>query len=438
MSGTSALDRGQRAALRLITKAGSLPVLKNPEVRERVERALHRGTAGAAKAQVAAGRAFVKATRAGKPARTGPRPSSGLFDLTPTEDQAMLQAAAKELAEEVIRPAGKQADSECAVPAEVRAAAVEMGLGLIGVPAELDGIAEENPAVATCLVLEELARGDMGIAVGLMAGGAVATAIARYGTSDQQATFLPHLTNEDPALAAVAIQESQPLFDPFALRTTADLDEGTLHLNGTKALVPQATSAELFVIGAMVDDVPRLVIVPAGADGVVVESDPAMGLRAAATGRVSFTDVRVPEDHVLGTADDYRDAVRRARLAWAACAVGSAQAVLDQVIPYVKDRTAFGEPIGHRQSVAFIISDIAIELDALRLTVWRAAARLDSDKDATELIAKARQLTSRHAAWIGSNGVQLLGGHGFVKEWDNERWFRDLRGAGMLEGSLLV
>lgn len=443
MSGTSALDRGQRAALRLITKAGALPVLKNPEVREKVERALRRGTGGAAKAQLAVGRAFVWARGSGSPARTQPRPSGSLFDLTPTDDQAMLRAAARELADEVIRPAGKQADSECAVPAEVRAAAVEMGLGLIGVPAELGGIAEENPAVATCLVLEELARGDMGIAAGLMATGAVATAIARYGTSDQQATFLPHLTNEEPAAAALAIQEPQPLFDPFALRTSANLVDGLLHLNGTKALVPQATSAELFLVAAMVDEVPLLLIVAAGTDGVTVESDPAMGMRAAATGRVTFTDVQVEEDHVLGTAEDYRDVVRRARLAWAACAVGSAQAVLDQVIPYVKDRTAFTEPIGHRQGVAFIVSDIAIELESLRLTVWRAAALLDSagtvrGADATELIAKARQLASRHAAWIGSNGVQLLGGHGFVTEWDNERWFRDLRGAGMLEGCLLV
>lgn len=438
MADTSILDRGQRAGLRLIAKAGSLPLLQNDEVRKRLERLLHRAASTGFRAQVAVGRSFAKKTGSGAPTRTAPRAPRKLFDLTPTEDQAMLQAAARDLADEVIRPAGKQADDERAVPAEVRAAAIEMGLGLIGVPAELDGIAEEHPAVATCLVLEELARGDMGIAVALMASGSVATAIARYGTADQQATYLPHLTDDEPVVAAIAIQEPQPLFDPYALRTTATRDGDSLVINGAKALVAQATSAELLLVGVVVDDEPRLLIVPAGTPGVSVEDDPAMGIRAAGTGRILLEDCVVPAENLLGTADDYRDAVRRGRLAWAACAVGTAQAVLDQVIPYVKERTAFGEPIGQRQAVAFAISDIAIELDAARLTVWKAAARLDSGRDAGQAIAEARQLVATHGVQIGSDAVQLLGGHGFVKEWDNERWYRDLRGAGLLEGTLIV
>jgi len=406
-------------------------------VRGRVERILHRSASGGFRAQAAVGRRF--ATRAGRgdPARTTPRVARGLFDLTPTEDQAMLRAAARELADEVIRPAGKQADADRRVPDDVRAAAAEMGLGLIGVPTELDGIAEEHPAVTTALVLEELARGDMGIAAALMAGGSVATAIARYGTSGQQATYLPHLTRSDPVAAVLTLQEPQPLFDPLRLRTVA-VQGDTLLVTGTKALVPLAASAELFIVGAMVDDEPRLVIVPATTSGVTIEDDPAMGIRAAATGRVVLTGAEVPVESLLGTAEDYRDAVRRGRLAWAACAVGTAQAALDQLIPYVKERKAFGAPIAHRQAVAFTISDIAVELEALRLVVWKAAARLDAGLDAARTIAEARSLAVTHGAWIGSSAVQLLGGHGFVKEWDNERWYRDLRGAGLLEGTLLV
>jgi Acyl-CoA dehydrogenases len=104
----------------------------------------------------------------------------------------------------------------------------------------------------------------------------------------------------------------------------------------------------------------------------------------------------------------------------------------------VLTREAFGEPIAHRQAVAFTVADIAIELAGLRLVVWRAASRLDQGRDAARLIAHARQLTATHAAQIGSHAVQLLGGHGFVKEFDNERWYRDLRGAGVLEGVLLT
>jgi alkylation response protein AidB-like acyl-CoA dehydrogenase len=199
-----------------------------------------------------------------------------------------------------------------------------------------------------------------------------------------------------------------------------------------------------------------------------------MGLRAARTGRLALDGVVVPADNLLGTAQDHLDVVRRARLAWAAAACGTAQGALDQLVPYVLQRHAFGEPIAHRQAVAFALSDIAIELAGLRLVVWRAAARLDrgshpsdtsdpsetlgpggtgdprdprenrgsagrGDPDGTaQLVAHARRLTATHAAQIGSQAVQLLGGHGFVKEFDNERWFRDLRGAGVLEGVLLI
>ena len=438
MTGTSILDRGRRAGLRLLTRAGSLQVLQDDDVRARVGRVLRRTTAGGVRAQVAVGRRFAPRAGRGAPTRTTPRASAGMFDLTLTEDQAMLRAAARELADAVIRPAGRQADTDRGVPGPVEAAAREMALGLLGVPTALGGVAEEHPAVTTVLVLEELARGDMGIAVALMATGSAATAVARHGTADQQATYLPHLTGADPAPAVIAVQEPHPLFDPRRPRTHAVRQGDTLVLTGVKALVPLAASAELLVIGAVVDGSPRLVLVPASTPGVSVEDDPAMGLRAAATGRVVLTGATVPAENLLGSAQDYLDVVRRSRLAWAACAVGTAQAALDQLVPYVTTRHAFGEPIAHRQAVAFTVADIAIELEALRLTVWKAAARLDSGRDAARTIAEARALTATHGSRIGSSAVQLLGGHGFVREWDNERWYRDLRGAGLLEGALLV
>ncbi|WP_433955163.1 acyl-CoA dehydrogenase family protein [Janibacter indicus] len=332
-------------------------------------------------------------------------------------------------------PAAATADAERAVPAEVRTAAAEVGLHLVGVPAELDGIAEERSAVTGAIVLEELARGDMGIATAIMAPAAVATAIAAYGDADQQATYLPEFTGETPPTAALALHEPQPLFDPFALRTTGRVEGDEIVLDGVKAIVPGAEAADLFIVSAAIDGASRLVIVKPGTEGVT-EDDPAMGVRAAKTARLHLEGARVAKSDLLGTAEDHADAVRRARLAWAAAAVGTSQAVLDHVSEYVKERKAFGEPIGYRQAVAFTVSDIAIELAGLRLVVWKAAARLDRGEDASAEIAQVRSLVSRHATWIGSSGVQLLGGHGFVKEFDNERWYRDLRGAGVLEGTL--
>ena len=436
---STAADRGQRLGLRLIAKTGGLPVMADPKVRARVERILGRSAHSGFRAQVAVGRAFARVRGAGPAARPGPTRRRGVYDLTPTEDQQMLQEAARELADEVIRPAGGRADADRAVPDDVRRAMHEMGLALIGVPEELGGIAEERSAVTGVLVLEQLARGDMGIAVAQMATASVAAALALYGDADQQATYLPHFTGDEPvAAAALALQEPQVLFDPLSLTTTAVAQGDSLVLNGTKALVANAETAELFVVSAMVDGRARLVLVERASGGITIEDDPAMGVRAARTGRIVLEDVTVPRSNLLGTADDHRDAVRRARVAWAAAACGTGRAVLEQVTGYVRERRAFGEPIGQRQAVAFLVADIAIELEGLRLATLKAAARLDAGIDATQLVGEVRALTCTHATAIGSHAVQLLGGHGFVKDFDNERWFRDLRGAGVLEGTLLV
>ncbi|HZO06935.1 MAG TPA: acyl-CoA dehydrogenase family protein, partial [Solirubrobacterales bacterium] len=117
---------------------------------------------------------------------------------------------------------------------------------------------------------------------------------------------------------------------------------------------------------------------------------------------------------------------------------GGARAVLDYVIPYCNDRKAFGEPITHRQSVAFLIADLAIELEGMRLLVHRAAALADHGRPISREAGLVRVQCTAKAMKAGTDGVQLLGGHGFVKEHPVERWYRDLRAAGVMEGALLV
>ena len=143
---------------------------------------------------------------------------------------------------------------------------------------------------------------------------------------------------------------------------------------------------------------------------------------------------------MLGETDGttYAECVRLSRLAWCALAVGTGQAVLDYVTPYVKEREAFGEPIAHRQSVAFMVANIAIELQAMRLLTYKAAGRAAAGKDFAREVALARKLCAEKGMQIGLDGVQLLGGHGFVKEHPVERWYRDLRAIGVMEGSVLV
>ncbi len=134
----------------------------------------------------------------------------------------------------------------------------------------------------------------------------------------------------------------------------------------------------------------------------------------------------------------FADVVRLSRLGWAALAAGSGKAVLDYVIPYVNERHAFGEPISHRQGVAFQVSDIAVELESMRLVLLKAAARAEQGKLYAREAALARKLATDKGMHIGSTGVQLLGGHGYITEHPVERWYRDLRAVGVLEGVVLL
>jgi alkylation response protein AidB-like acyl-CoA dehydrogenase len=165
-----------------------------------------------------------------------------------------------------------------------------------------------------------------------------------------------------------------------------------------------------------------------------------MGGRAAATADLRFAGVRLGPEALLGGGEHavYQECVRRARLAWCAVAVGTARAVRDVVVPYVNERTTFGEPISHRQSVAFGVADVAIELEGMRLVTLRAAARADAGEAFGREVTLARELCATRGMRIGSDGVGLLGGHGYVKEHPVERWYRDLRAVGVMEGALLV
>jgi alkylation response protein AidB-like acyl-CoA dehydrogenase len=207
-----------------------------------------------------------------------------------------------------------------------------------------------------------------------------------------------------------------------------------------KSAVVRGADAELFVVAAQLDGTPALFLVESGTEGLEVEADPSMGVRAAGLSRLHRSGVRLGADALLGDTDGtaYAECVRLSRLAWCALAVGTAQAVLDHVIPYVKERTAFGEPIAHRQAVAFNVADLAIEVEGMRLATYRAAGLADRGKDFARETAIARRLCADKGMKIGSDGVQLLGGHGYVKEYPEERWYRDLRAAGLMEGALLV
>jgi alkylation response protein AidB-like acyl-CoA dehydrogenase len=425
-------DRGMQLGLRALNGFAGMDVLDRIGMRDRAERFLHGASKQSVRTAGTVGRTFNGVAKRGKPARPSTAPSRNLFDLTPSDEQQMLRESFAAFAAEKLRPAAHAADAESKAPDELMAQASELGITMLGVPEELGGAVDERSAVTSVLVAEALAHGDMGLAFAALAPAGVATAISLWGDAEQQSKYLPELVGDDPPAAALATLEPRPLFDPMHLQTKAAADNT---LSGVKALVPRAAEAELFVVSAERDgNGPGLFIVESKAEGVFVEPEPAMGLRAAATAKLIL-------DGAAGTpieSADYAESVHRARLGWCALAVGTAQAVLDYVIPYVNERVAFGEPVSHRQAVAFAVSNMAIELEGMRLATYRAAARADQGKDFAHATTLARQLCSEKGMQIGSDGVQLLGGHGFVKEHPVERWYRDLRAAGLMEGALLV
>jgi alkylation response protein AidB-like acyl-CoA dehydrogenase len=434
--------RSTSVALRALNRFASSGVIDRLGLRDPAERFLHGASKTTMRTAATAGRTFAAAQKLTRPARQPRVEGSGLFDLAPSDEQQMLRDSVREFALAKLRPVALAADDACAAPAELLSQSAELGLTIVGVPEELGGAVEERSAVTAVLMSEALAQGDMGIAVACLAPAGVSNALGLWGDADQQATYLPEFVGDSPPAAAVAVLEPTPLFNPFSLSTTASaLAGGGYVLNGCKSFVPRAAEAELLIVAATLEDRgPALFIVESKASGLGVEPEPGMGVRAAATGRLVLDGVKLPAGALLaeGAPDVYAQCIQLARLGWCALALGTGQAVLDYVIPYVKDRTAFGEPIANRQAVAFMVANIAIELDGMRLATYRAAARVDQDKSFAREVALARRLCCERGMQIGSDGVQLLGGHGYVKEHPVERWYRDLRGAGLMEGVLVV
>jgi hypothetical protein len=434
-------ERGMAAGLRALNWLAASDLLDRLGLREPTERFLLSASKTTARTAASAGRTFSAVQRRSGPARQPKAGRTDLFDVTPTDEQQMLQESVRDFALAKLRPAAEGADAACAAPEPLLSQANELGLTMVGVPEELGGVVEQRSAVTSALMSEALAQGDLGIAVACLAPAGVATAISLWGDADQQATYLHEFVGERPPAAALAVLERRALFDPFELKTTARKSNGGYVLDGAKSLVPRTGDGEVFIVAAELEGRgPALFIVESKTDGLSVEPEPAMGVRAAGTGSLILENMKLADGALLGEGDPavYAECIQLGRLGWCAVAVGTGQAVLDYVIPYVNERRAFGEPVANRQAVAFTVANTAIELDGMRLATYRAVSRVDQGLEFAREATLARRLCAERGMAIGSDGVQLLGGHGYVKEHPVERWYRDLRAAGVMEGALLV
>ncbi|MFZ6046101.1 acyl-CoA dehydrogenase family protein [Pseudomonas sp. CR3202] len=380
---------------------------------------------------------FGLAARRGRKA-TRQAAADDLFDLSLSDEQRMLVEMLESFALDTLRPAAREADARGVLPAVLLNQVHELGLAHYGVGESLGGLAGERTIVTNALMAEAMAKGDLGLAAALLVPLSAANCIRRWASPEQQVAWLPAFVAAQPApRMAIAVNEPALLFDPHRLATRARRRGGHYVLSGEKCLVLDGLDASRLIVAAETGRGPALFMVEAGSKGLERRHEPAMGLKACGTARVRLKGVKVPLGNRLAAADfDYQAFLDLSHLAWCALALGTAQAALDYVIDYCNQRTAFGEPISHRQGVAFLVADMAIELDAMRLMVWRASARADRGEAFRREAYLARLFCAEKAMKIGTDAVQLLGGHGFTQEHPAERWYRDLRAVALMSGGL--
>src|SRR5581483_10496976 len=319
----------------------------------------------------------------------------------------------------------------------------ELGLVQGALPEEHGGYGEVRSAVTGAIVAEELAFGDLAIALHLLSPRLVAYPVLDLGTPEQRARFLPRFAEAfHPAAAAVV--EPRFDFDTMRYATTARRDNGAWILNGAKCFVPLAADSDVMLVLAQLagaEQAQGAFLVERGATGLAIgEREKNMGVKALATYEVTLKDVVVPAAMRLG-GDDAASLdllVDRSRVALAALAVGVARAAYEYSRDYAKERKAFGVPIAQKQAIAFMLAEMAIEIDAARLLVWEAAWTIDRGKPATRESALAKRYAASTVLKVADNALQVLGGHGYVRDHPVEFWLRNTRGFTSFEGLAIV
>ncbi len=364
-----------------------------------------------------------------------------MVSFTPTEDQQMLVEAIHRYAETDVRRIAHDADESGDIPADVLAAGWEIGLIPASLPEEYGGFGERE-ALTGALAAEELAWGDLAVALKLLAPALFAYPVLMFGTEAQKESLLPLVLEEFVPLTA-ALAEPGVFFDPHALQTTATAENGSVILNGVKSNVPLAAEAHTLLVYARnsATDAIEAYVVERGAEGLAVgEREKLMGIRALPTYPLTLSDVRVtPESRLGGEAGiQFSRIMAYQQVALAALATGVARAAFEYARDYAKERVQFGVPIATKQAIAFMLAEMAIEVDAARLMAWEAAWKLDQGQDATGEAYLASRYAAQAALFVADSGVQTLGGYGFIREYPVERWLRNARGFAMFSGLATV
>jgi alkylation response protein AidB-like acyl-CoA dehydrogenase len=363
-----------------------------------------------------------------------------VVSFTPTEEQQLLIETLHRYTTHEVRPAAHEADEASEPAYDVVAKGWQLGIVPSSIPEELGGFGEMI-AITGALAAEELAYGDLSTAMHILTPALFAYPIVLYGTAEQRQQYLPLFLEESLAPATAALLEPGIAFDANDLKTTAAPDGDNLRLNGTKAYVPLAAESKHILVYARNTTSGCTEAYIVQKDTVNIEKrELLMGLRALPLYRVHFNDVTIPASARLGGAVgiDFNTLLNRQRVALAALAVGVARGAFQYARDYAKQRVQFGKPIATKQAIAFMLAEMAIEIDAARLMLWEAAWKLDRGEDATQEAVLAKQYADKMVLFVTDSAVQTLGGYGFIREYPAERWLRNGRGFPTFDGLAIV
>ena len=363
-----------------------------------------------------------------------------MLDFRLDEEQKMLTDAIARYAKERMRKVFRDAEEDGRIPPEVVQAGWELGILPTGLPEAYGGFGEYT-ALTGVLASEELAWGDLAIALNVMVPNLVAIPVMLAGTGAQKETYLPQFCEDKMPAMTAAMTEPLVRFDPYRLKTTAVRDGAEYVLNGTKTAVPLADTAELILVYANEDGQTQAFLVPTETAGLTVdEKAKLMGIKGLPTFKVTLADCRIPAESKLGGDEgiDFSLILNHSRVALGAAAVGVARAGYEYALDYAKQRVQFGEPIAHKQSIAFMLADMATDIDEARLLVWEAAWQMDRGKVITRDAALMKQRVDEIVVLVADRALQVLGGYGYIREYPVELWLRNARGFVSFDGMAIV
>lgn len=363
-----------------------------------------------------------------------------MYAFEPDEEQRMLVEAVERYAENDLRPAARDADESGELPQEVIEKGWELGVLQASVPEQYGGFGEHS-AVTGVLAAETMAWGDLAGALAVMTPATYALCILLAGTEEQKKSLISPVIDAEWKPSAAAFMEPRFDFNPQAMRTQAVKNGAGYTLTGVKSMVPYADRADKILTYANEDGLTSAFIVDSGAKGVSVgEREKLLGIHALPLYPVEYKEVELGADSKLGGEKGFaaEPVIAGMQVAIAAMAVGLSKAALDYALPYAKEREVWGVPIAQKQSIAFMLAEMAIEIESIRMLVWEAAWLLDAGRDASKEAYLAFVGASDLAMMVTDRAVQVLGGHGYIREHPVEMWMRNGRGIPIFSGLAIV